>query len=694
MNTSVITHNMFIFIPSWQKLLGYPPLGKYLNKDILHIDSDPVVFFVRAESTIVTEFRKLHFIFGIGYYFVNFEIDEGVYTSIKKKLTGMVISDFVYNYLKRSNDITLEDDMDVLIKEDIVKVPLDLSKKTEKQLSFIDGALMHNVYLPQKKIILEMLNSIKNQDLYQIKNTGHQLLSTFRLHYNEILVSDQMHQDLYSSYFVDAPGLNGVNFGADQLLRTYFMPTDLKEIENQISKMEVAFRYLQYDPMSLFSILQNAKIVLETNSPDFFKQLEQNPTIKDGNFLFSANYSTGTVIEWPKEFNRAEKEKEKEKELEQKHEIEHISETKVNKERKIDLKNFESYSYKKALDEAKLDNYKGGPVEREEKFELDQLKRKKLSFKQVPPIPDGDLEEIITYLKKIVEEGYNSRQISEICESVHDKIQKMVFHSDFNWELSKQANYYHKQDPDLGLNERDKRDFISKLNEWIDSIKQEKKNKNEQIEREKLMKKQMEQALLEEKQLVIKKKEQERLEKEQKEDERLGKEKKEEDRLEKERKEQERLGKEQIVQKRLEKEQIEQERLEKEQIEQERLEKEQIKHERLEKEQKEPERLEKEQKEPERLEKEQKEPERLEKEQKEPERLEKERKENERLKIEKERRVREKAKSISYETEKLNNLLNEIASIKKRMQEMKINSKKLEKEAKILKKKIKKMQKM
>ena len=112
MTVTLIRNNMLFLIPSWSKFLGLGPesLGQYLNRDVLAIQSDPVVFFGGLECTIITPLRKLHFIFGQGYYYVRFEIDKGIYTVDKRKLTGLILSDFAYNYLARSDDVVLEND--------------------------------------------------------------------------------------------------------------------------------------------------------------------------------------------------------------------------------------------------------------------------------------------------------------------------------------------------------------------------------------------------------------------------------------------------------------------------------------------------------------------------------------------------------------------------------------------------------
>ena len=96
----------------------------------------------------------------------------------RRILTGLALSDFVYDHMATSANITLEEDRDVIIAEKVIKIPLDLSSKSENHLTFIKGALMRNIFIPNKDIFLEMMETIRKDDSYQIANKGHKLLSS------------------------------------------------------------------------------------------------------------------------------------------------------------------------------------------------------------------------------------------------------------------------------------------------------------------------------------------------------------------------------------------------------------------------------------------------------------------------------------------------------------------------------------
>ena len=177
-------HDSLFMIPSWSDLLGYPTLGTYVHHPVSKIVSDAVIFLSGYDYSIETAKGTLHYLFGLGYYFLKFELESGKYITDNRILTGLVLSDFVYDHMATSGNITLEEDRDVIIAEKVIKVPVDLSYKSENHLTFIKGALMRNVFIPNKDIFLEMMERIRKDDSYQIAKDGHMLLSTHWDFYN------------------------------------------------------------------------------------------------------------------------------------------------------------------------------------------------------------------------------------------------------------------------------------------------------------------------------------------------------------------------------------------------------------------------------------------------------------------------------------------------------------------------------
>ncbi|GAF89309.1 unnamed protein product, partial [marine sediment metagenome] len=258
MENKLFPSNSLFMIPSWGDLLGYPTLGMYAHHQVSRIVSDTVIFLTGYDYSIEIERGTLHFLFGLGYYFLKFELESGKYITDNRILTGLILSDFAYDHMATSANVTLEDDQDVIIAEKVIKVPVDLSYKSENHKTFIKGALMRNIFIPHKDIFLEMMETIRNSDSYQIAKDGHKLLSTHWNFYNQILVSDKMKGKSDLSYLDSAAGLNGIVFAADQQLEETLSPENLTIIESKINSLKSLYTSLEFDPMYLFSILENA----------------------------------------------------------------------------------------------------------------------------------------------------------------------------------------------------------------------------------------------------------------------------------------------------------------------------------------------------------------------------------------------------------------------------------------------------
>ena len=155
LENKLFDNNMLFIIPSWGDLLGYPTLGEYANQKVIKILSDFVVFLAGTECAVSTEKGTFYFLFGLGYHYLKFELKSGRYITDNRQLNGLVLSDFVYDHLAMPRNVSLEDDRDVIVGEKLIKVPIDLSFKSNTKRTFIKGTLMRNVFIPYKDIIME-----------------------------------------------------------------------------------------------------------------------------------------------------------------------------------------------------------------------------------------------------------------------------------------------------------------------------------------------------------------------------------------------------------------------------------------------------------------------------------------------------------------------------------------------------------
>jgi hypothetical protein len=461
-----------------------------------------------------------------------------------------------------SRKITLEEDRDVIIAEKVIKIPLDLSNKSENHLTFIKGALMRNVFIPNKDIFLEMLEKIRKEDSYQILKEGHKILSSHWDFFNQILVSDKMQASPDSSYLNPTAGLDGITFGADTLLEETISPINLSIIDENIKNLKTVYSNLEFDPMYPFSIIEKAVLMLGSRMPPISSKRiisGTKKTAKDSIFA-SAEDRLYEFISWPVQFTR----KAKKEPIELPKVVEQPSYS-----GKIDIKSSD-------IGTAEIRDIK------QEAFELEKLKSKTVELKSLPPSPKPEIKQILLYLKKVIEENYEMRSIGQAFELARESARQMgvsssTLHQKKVWEISKLSNIYIKKKSGFGLPEKEKVDLARKINGWLFEIEE-----NERLEKEKLEKARLEKQRLE------------RLEQERKEREKQEKERKEREHIERIRLEKEKLAQEQLKREQLEK--VEREKQELLRLERERVEREKQEQEAVEKEKQELERLKRERK--------------------------------------------------------------------------------------------------
>lgn len=549
-------------IPSWSDLLGYPTLGTYANHPVSNIETDAVIFFSGYDYSIETTKGTLHYLFGLGCYFLKFELESGKYVTDNRILTGLALSDFVYDQMATSRNITLEEDRDVIIAEKVIKIPIDLSNKSEDHLTFIKGALMRNLFIPHKDIFLEMMETIKKDDSYQISSEGHKILSSHWDFYNQILVSEKMRAKPDSSYLNPTAGLEGITFAADTLLEETISDINLSIIEDNINTLKSIYSNLEFDPMYLFSIIEKAALMLSPYMPTISPKPIDSTTKKTAkeSIFVSAEERLYSYINWPIQFKR--------------------------KAKKEPIRLPTVIELPKVSDQIDIKSPDSGTVEiqetEQEPFKLETLKSESVELKPLPPPPKPDIKQILQYLKKIIEENYEMRSIGQAFELAREIARQMgvsatTLHQAKIWEMSKYANIYIKKEQGFGLSKKEKGDLVRKLDEWLFEIEESERLEKERLEKARLEKERLERL------------ERERIEREKQEKERRERERLERIRLEKERRAQEKLEKERL-------EKIEREKQEKLRLERERLEKERQEREAIEKEKQELKRLKRERK--------------------------------------------------------------------------------------------------
>ena len=431
-------------IPSWGNLLGYPTLGNYSNHNVSKISQDLVIFFSGLECSVQTEKGTLYYLFGLGYYYTKFELQSERYITDSRQLTGLILSDFVYDYLSSSKNITLEADRDVIVSENLFKLPIDLSFKSENKRTFIQGTLMRNLFIPYKDIILEFMETLKNPLTFQIDKTGPILLSTHWDSFNQILISSEVDNEMKNS----TAGLNGITLDSKKHLEKYFSYQNLQHIEDLVLKLKRVYSTVDFDPMYLFSILINAalKFRSEINTSNIQAVKRINKKMPKESIFLSAEPRMNSFVQWPEKFRRR---------------------TKAEMERSIVQVTSKLYQPEEAEKERiEVEVFR----EEQEQFKIRTMKRPLVDVKPIPIIPTSNTLDILLVIKDVVVQDYDIISIGRVIEIARDYIKSMILHSNILWEMSKFANLYQRAEPNVGLSSKEKLDLVEQIDKWINLI--------------------------------------------------------------------------------------------------------------------------------------------------------------------------------------------------------------------------------
>ena len=442
---SISENYNFFVIPSWGHLLGYPTLGNYSNHNVSKISQDLVIFFGGVDCSVQLEEGTVCYLFGLGYYYTKFELQSGRYITDSRKLTGLVLSDFVYDYLSTLKNVTLENDRDVIVSENLFKLPIDLSFKSENKRTFIQGTLMRNLFIPYKDIILEFMETLRNPLSFQVNKTGPILLSTHRDSYNQILISSEMDYKMKTKYLNPTAGLSNITFDSKKHLKQYFSHQNLQDIEELVLKLKKVYSSIDYDPMYLFSILVNASLRLRADIGSYNGQKVEKSSEKmpKESVLLSAEQRMNSFVDWPENFRRKTKD-----ELERSH---------VKATSKL-------YQPKEPDNETiRVEEFKG----EQEQFKIRTMKRPKVEVKTLPIIPTSNSLDILLVIKDVVNNNYDIRSIGRALEIGRDYIKSMILHSKILWEMSRYVNIYQRIEPNVGLSSKEKIDLIEQIDKWI-----------------------------------------------------------------------------------------------------------------------------------------------------------------------------------------------------------------------------------
>jgi hypothetical protein len=529
-----------IIIPNWSRLVGYLDMGFYVNKNqkVHNIVSDPVIFFARKSARVHTRDGYVYYIFGLGQIHLKFELQNGKYITDRREINTIILQDFVYDFAASGKDVALNDDPFIIFNENIIKIPFDMSSKTPTQKTFISGIIMRNAFIPNKDIILEMMDNVrKSGSNYSFGTTGLLMLSLTSAHYNELLVSDQT--SMKKEYMTTTALISRIISKSDKILDETFTDDEKSIIKNGIIENYNRLGTIQYDPANFMTIFENLASIykLEIQPAEYTGAINPNTNMTKKLVLESSRDTIRTFVTWPKQFPRnlgwptsIAEAKGKPKTI-------------FNKDLMIE----KAYQATTADTNTNVDlsEYKSVETDDGEKFELRNAQNPTVKHKDLPKVPEiADNEknlkkvpELLLFMKTIAEQDYEMCEVGRACELVRDEIRKVVRQSDYIWELSKFANQFIKQPSGFGLSLKDKNRVIDRMKYFVNIVENEIKIQEikAQEERDSLERERIEREKVERERLELERREREKIELERRDKERKDQEIQERERLERER---------------------------------------------------------------------------------------------------------------------------------------------------------------
>ena len=448
----LIQNNNFLVIPSWSKLLDYPTLGTYIDSSQIasKILSDPVIFFGGLEATKKIGDQFLHFIFGVGMYYVKFELSEGGrYILDNRLISGIVLSDFVYDKLVTAKKTAFQNMYDVVANDYIFKVPINMADKSTTQRTFIDGTLMRQVFIPYKEVIMDLIKKIQSDEIFPI----HSLLTASLFDFDQILLSVRLNPESMKDYMKSTPGIFRIDYGAERLMHEVFSMDDIGMIAKLVLKLKKTYSTLAFNPIQLNTLIENASYALESNFPNPYKAPEKPSKRLKASILHTASENE-TITPWPDEIPAL------------KHSM--PSSGPVPSEIKgLSDKPYEGPEFK----EIDVGNYQSGAEIQGDQFELREFAHKKVPTKPLPDIPTNDITEILEVIQKMVNDDYPILDIGKSIAIGRDNIRKITLHTEFMFEMGKWANIYSKKEAGIAFNTREKERFLEIVDGWVKTAK-------------------------------------------------------------------------------------------------------------------------------------------------------------------------------------------------------------------------------
>ncbi|GAB4326822.1 MAG: hypothetical protein Kow0069_33560 [Promethearchaeota archaeon] len=458
--------------------MGAPP-GNYLNEPVERIVSDPVALFVVVDALVDAPEGRTHVLFGAGYHLVHFTMAGGKDVTWGGPVTAVTLADFAYDYLARTPPVALPDDLEYVVGERVVRVPLSTRHLPEQKRTFVRGVLARHLFVRFREVVDRLLEHAKFEGSFNPAASGHVVLRADREAFNARVVPVEWYV-AGAPEELPAPGVKEVRRGSGEWLAARFPPEALEKVNAAVAEVGRALAEVvadPSDPCSLLDRLDEAWPPVEASFPP--GETRPGPTAAPARsgkkpLLASASRRSEEVVAWPEDLPRPRLDS---------NVAEDARTTAVTPDLKRLVREFHQKVQTAEVDPSQAT---GAKVDAEvrESYQLRRLERPDVPAKTLPDSPRRDLEEILLYLKWVVEEDYDLPSVAAAFDMAREAIRDFNLNYVHLRELSRVHNRFRAGPAGKGLSVKEKEEVSRDVDAWLEEVREEKRREKERRERE------------------------------------------------------------------------------------------------------------------------------------------------------------------------------------------------------------------
>ncbi|MHA1227694.1 MAG: hypothetical protein ACTSPV_13185 [Candidatus Hodarchaeales archaeon] len=205
--------NQLLLFPSWSKLINNDGFkGKYLNKEVLEILRDNIIFLPDMVMTGEDDTTEEVYVFmtGMGLYYTQFRLSPGEIITDSREFCGLLLPMKDYERAQDISGSMIQSD-NIKMTELMITVPFGLILAKQTTQMFMRGVIARNIIHPYKDCFNELVKLCENPNSLSIQE-GFKIISGLSESFNTILTEKEI-----ENYSVITAGLREIRASVGQI---------------------------------------------------------------------------------------------------------------------------------------------------------------------------------------------------------------------------------------------------------------------------------------------------------------------------------------------------------------------------------------------------------------------------------------------------------------------------------------------